>query len=49
MILSDCCCAPLVDESTEMCGKCKEHCDTYDDEETEDYDKYTGNPTGFFN
>lgn len=35
MMLSDCCNAPLVNDDTEMCSKCKEWCDTYDDEEEE--------------
>ena len=42
MMLSDCCSAPLVNEDTPwhtMCSKCKEWCDTYDDEEEEKENK----------
>lgn len=36
MILSNCCDASLVNEDTPMCSKCKEWCDTYDEDEEED-------------
>lgn len=41
MKYSDCCGAPLYDLETEICSKCKEHCESIDEKEPEPLDPET--------